>query len=43
MNENEIIKKLAKKYGVTEKVVRDLMDEDFNFEEIEEILEAAEW
>lgn len=43
MNEKEIIKKLAEEYGVTEKVVIDLMNENFNFEEIEEILEAAEW
>lgn len=43
MNEKEIIKNLAEEYGVTEKVVIDLMNENFNFEEIEEILEAAEW
>ena len=37
------IKKLCKKYGVTEKVIEELIKEGFNKKEIIEILIAAEW
>lgn len=37
------IKKLCEEYGVTEKVIYQLIKEGFNEEEIIEILIEAEW